>query len=156
MKLILKMMLSSLLLVLGLTACPTGGSNPGGTAGQMTATFSNPSGTTGISLTPFSSGVTVINSNHVNTIFVGSQPGRVIEIEFFPPFTASRTCSTDEGLTCALIVGKTGVGLSFAKNGTITATLSNGTLTMTANGTFTQKDGVTFDAQVNATLPFTP
>ena len=163
MKIILKAILSSLLLVLGFTACPTGGgsnpgsgSNPGGTVGQMTATFSNASGTTGISPEPFSSGVTVLNSNHVNTIFAGIQPGRVIEIEFFPPFTASRTCSTDAGLTCAVIVGKTGVGLSFAKNGTITATLSGNTLTITANGTFTQKDGVTFDAQVNATLAYTP
>ena len=70
MKLILKTILSSLLLALGLTACPTGGSsNPGTTVGQMTATFSNASGTTGISLEPFSSGVTVLNSNHVNTVF---------------------------------------------------------------------------------------
>ncbi len=148
--------LSSLLLAVGLTACPPGGGGTPGTSGQINATFSNPSGTTSITLEPLSAGA-ITHKTTISTAFVGIQGNREIELFFSPPLTGNKTCSID-ALTCSILVGKSGTnpGLVFAQNGTITATISAGSINITGNGTFTQKDGVTFDAQVNATIPYTP
>jgi hypothetical protein len=148
--------LSSFLLALSLTACPPGGSGTPGTSGQINATFSNPSGTTFITLEPFSSGA-ITHKDALQTDFVGFQGNRGLEFQFVPPLTSNRTCQASINI-CGLLMSKTGSDphLIFAKGGTITATISGGNVNITANSTFTQKDGVTFDVEVNATIPYTP
>jgi hypothetical protein len=152
--------ISSLLLALGLTACPPGQGTPG-TSGQINATFSNPSGTTGITLEPFSAGASTVKTS-MFTHFIGVQGNRVIQIQFAPPLSSNIVCPTaqiaDTPPICVLWVGKSGEGPFplLAKGGTVTATLSGGNVNITANGAFSQKDGVTFDVEVNATIPYTP
>ncbi len=74
--------ISSLLLALSLTSCP------GGTTGQINATFSNASGTTAITLEPFSA-ATLTSRTTLLLQFSGSQGNRVIELQFAPPFRAA-------------------------------------------------------------------
>jgi hypothetical protein len=148
--------ISSLLLALSLTACPPGGGGTPGTSGQINATFSNPSGTTFVTLEPFSAGA-ITHKDALQTDFLGFQGNRGLEFQFVPPLTSNRTCQVSINV-CGLIMNKTGSDphLIFAKAGTITATISGGNVTITGNGTFTQKDSVTFDTQFNATIPYTP
>ncbi len=148
--------LSSLLLALSLTACPPGGGGTPATSGQINATFSNPSGITFVTLEPFSAGA-ITSKSQLQTLFLGFQGNRGLEFQFVPPLTGNRSCQVSINV-CGLIMNKTGSDphLIFAKAGTITATISGGNVTIIGNGTFTQKDGVTFDAQFNATIPFTP
>lgn len=149
MKRAILLVLSSFLLTIGLTGCPQN-QTPSGTRGQINVIFSNPSGTPIISLEPFSGGVLTGTSSNM-TIFAAEVAGRKVLIQFVPGLTADRTCQTTSG--CNFTVGKQGAAVS-AKNGTITAIISGGNVNITANGTFTQLDGGSFNGQLTATIPF--
>jgi hypothetical protein len=152
--------ISSLLLV-AITSCSSGGSTPapGGdtgpvTTGTLTASFSNPTGTPTIGLTAFSATAGANKSTGVNaTVIAGKMGNRLLTLQFSPILTGNRTCTLTADCGIALVEnGANAVSTSL----TLNASLSGGKLTVTGTAKFKQTNGGTFDAEVNASVPYTP
>lgn len=143
--------LSSFLIAIGFTACPGGGTNPG--TGNLNVTFSNASGATSITQTPFSATAGASNATGFSTTIAGKQGNRLVTLMFAPIITANRTCTVKE--ECGFSIAENGVAVA-ASTFSLTAAVGGGNLNVTGTATFTQINGITFNAQVNATIPYTP
>jgi hypothetical protein len=145
--------LSSFLLALGLTACPGGGTTPPG-QGNLSATFSNASGATSITQTPFSATAGVNKSTELNAIIiVGKQGNRLVTLSFTSVITTNRTCTVKEECSIAIVENGVSAGSTVIN---LNATVGGGNLVISGTATFKQINGATFNAQLNGTLPYAP